>query len=127
MDNQLREITLANGINLRFIDGTRRYFGDYYLVDIEICFEVPIIPEYFDNLTVYDEARSLWGDTVVHQRKIQQMGVSSAQVSQVKERLIINFEQHSLPYFISSTMPKKLVLSEMGKIKKRRSIFPAHA
>lgn len=119
MDNLLREITLANGMKVRFLDNTRRYFGDYYLVTVEIRCEVPILPDYFDTISAYNEVKSHWGETIVHLRKVQQMGVPSAQVSQVRERLIANFEQHSLPYLIPSTMPKKLVLSEINKSKKK--------
>lgn len=126
MDNLLREITLANGMKVRFIDNTRRYFGDFYLVTVEIRCEVPIFPEYFDTISAYNAVKSHWGETIVHLRKVQQMGVSSAQVSQVKERLIVNFEQNSLPYLIPSTMPEKLVLSEINKSKKKHGFCPAH-
>lgn len=127
MDNLLGEIALANGMKVRFIDNTRRYFGDFYLVTVEIRCEVPILPEYFDTISIFNEVKSHWGETIVHLRKVQQMGVPSAQVSQVTERLIANFEQHSLPYLILATMPKKLVLSEINKSKKKRGFYPVHA
>lgn len=119
MDNQFWDITLANGVKIRFIDNTHRYFGDYYRVIIEIACEVPILLEYFDAISTYSEVISQWGETIVHIRKVQQMGVPFAQVPQVKERLIANFEQHALPYLILPTMPKKLVLSEINKSKKK--------
>jgi hypothetical protein len=126
MDSPIREHQLPNGLTVSFHDLTRRYFGDFYLVKLEIVCNVPVISAYFQTEEEYSLARSLLGDEVVYRRSVEQMGVPSTEIERVRERLMADFEKHSLPYFSAATFPRKLVVAELGKMQKKmnRLHFP---
>lgn len=120
MNILLWETSLDNGLTVRIFDNTRSYYGDYYRVILKICCEVRLIPEFFADMALFNEARFTYGDTIVHDRKVEQMAVPSAEVPKVKENLIAYFKKHSLPYLSASDFPEKLSLSELCKIKQVR-------
>lgn len=103
-------------------DHSRRYFGDFHVVSLEIKCEMFILPRLLNNPSVYVEITSAIGDRITLVRKIQQMGVPSASVNQVKDELIGNFKQNSLPYFTSSNFPTKAILSQIRKSGKTERI-----
>ena len=113
------ERLLPNGLTVSFHDQTRRYFGDFYLVKLEIVCRVPVIPGYFTDDVEYGEARSFLGDEVVYRRTVEQMGVPSTEIERVRNRLIADFQNHSLSYFAASSFPQKLVVAELKKMKKK--------
>jgi hypothetical protein len=76
-------------------------------------------------MALFNEARCVHGDTIGHDRQVEQMAVPSAEVSTVTENLIAYFKKHSLPYLSASAFPKKLSLSEICKNKRVRC--PTHA
>lgn len=119
MDTFIRDIPLPNGLTVSFSNQTRRYFGDYYLVMLEIVCRVPVIAEYFEEEGEFDEARSLLGDEVVYRRGVEQMGVPSTGIERVLDRLMADFEKHSLPYFAAPAFPQKLVTAELKKRKRK--------
>lgn len=119
MDDHIRDIPLPNGLTVSFYDQTRRYFGDYYLVRLEIVCKVPVLAEYFTEPGEYGEARSLLGDEVTYRRGVEQMGVPSTEIERVRDRLMADFEKHSLPYFSAPLFPRKVVGAELGKIRKK--------
>jgi len=126
MKNLIREFPLPNGLTVSFFDLTRRYFGDFYIVKIEIRCNVPVLPEYFEDRSAFDEARMLLGDEVVYERTEKQMGVPSTEIERVLQRFINNFTEHSLSYFAAARFPEKLVHAELHKsMKKRvRALYP---
>jgi hypothetical protein len=121
----LWEASLENGLTVRIFDNSRCYYGDYHRVILKICCEVRLIPEYFADTVLFNKARGVYGDTIVHDRQVEQMAVPSAEVPMVKENLIAYFMKHSLPYLSASAFPKKLSLSELCKNKRGRC--PTHA
>lgn len=124
MVTPLREHQLPNGLTVSFHDRTRRYFGDFYLVKLEIVCHVPIISAYFPTEEEYSQARALLGDDVVYRRAVEQMGVPSTEIERVTERLMADFENHSLPYFHAATFPRKLVVAELCRMKKKMNRLP---
>lgn len=120
MDNRIREITLANGLAVAFLDHTRLYYGDYYVVRLEIRCEVPLRADYFGSSALFEEAKALLGDSVTSRRFVERVGVPSTEIDRVRGRLMENFERHSLGYFQSADFPGKLVLAELEKAKKKR-------
>lgn len=125
MDNHIRDIPLPTGLTVSFYDQTRRYFGDYYLVKLEIVCKVPVLAGYFTEQGEYDEARSLLGAEVVYHRCVEQMGVPSTEIERVLNRLMAEFEKNSLPYFAAPAFPGKLLSAELRKIRKTMQRPPA--
>jgi hypothetical protein len=126
MKNLIRELSLPNGLTVSFYDCTRHYFGDFYLVKMEIQCKVPVIPGYFEDRDAFDEARMLLGDAVVYKRTEEQMGVPSTEIERVLQRFITNFMEHSLSYFAADRFPEKLVRAELYKCAKKgvRTLCP---
>lgn len=120
MTSMIREIALENGLIVRFFDHTRHYYGDFYLVKIEIACEVPLSPDYFSEPADLEEARRLIGDPAIYRRTAEQMGIPSTAIATVTERLIDNFISHSLPYFSTSAFPGKFLRTELERARRKR-------
>jgi len=120
----VKEISLPNGLIVSFHDHTRRYFGDYYLVQLEIVCDVPISSESVTTEDQLREARALLGEKVVYRRRVEQMGVPSTEIERVRNRLVEDFACHSLPYFADPGFPRKLVTAELNKIKNKMNRLP---
>jgi hypothetical protein len=124
MDTLVKKIPLENGIVILIYDHTFRYYGDFYLVKIEISCEVPLRQEYFDNESEYAQARRILGESASYRRFVEQMGVPSTGIERVREIQINNFVTHSLPYFSSANFPRKFVLSQYKKARSRLNRIP---
>ena len=124
MTSMIREITLENGLVVRFFDHTRHYYGDFYLVKIGIVCEVPLCSAYFGELADMAEAQRLVGDSAVYRRAVEQMGVPSTAIATVTERLMDNFILHSLPYLSSPAFPGRFLKAELERVR-RKSILPS--
>jgi hypothetical protein len=119
MDTLIKKIPLANGLTVFILDHTRRYYGDFYVVKIEIFCEVPLREDFFAGKDDFIQARKLIGDKAEYRRFVEQMGVPSTGIERAREQFIENFENHSLPYFSTEHFPQKLVLSHYTKAKQR--------
>ena len=119
MTDPIREIKMRNGYFIRFFDHTRRYYGDFYLVKLEICAEFPLRQEYFDDIPTAEDAKSIFGDWVTYRRFIEQMGIPSTEIERVRNNIISHFEAHSLPYLESFEFPARMIRVEYEKTKKR--------
>ncbi|MBU5614046.1 hypothetical protein [Geomonas azotofigens] len=123
MQKLIREIPLSNGLTVRFFDATRRYFGDYHQVRIQICCEVPVTPDLFPDEESHQAALKLIGASVTYKKDIEHQGVATLCVDQTVARVIDDFAAHSLGYFNTPAFPRKLVLSELTRARGRRSAF----
>lgn len=119
MGSLIREIPLQNGLTLRYYDQTRHYFGDFYLVKLELVCNIPLQLEYFETSSMFDEAKQLIGDSAVYRRAFEQMGVASTAIGAVSDRLIEHFTRNSLTYFSSCSFPVKFVNAELNKARKK--------
>ncbi len=119
MGQIIKEISLGNGLVVRFYDNTVRYYGDYYCVKLETVCDVPLLPDYFENERLHAEAREVVGGEVTYRRITEKMGVPSTEIERVLAHLIAQFESNSLPYFSAEKFPRKFVLSEVGKMMKK--------
>ncbi len=119
METLIKKFTLENGLVIYLYDHTLRYYGDFYHVKIEIVFEIDLSENFFGDLNDYSDARLVLGNSVTYRRFMEQMGVPSTGIDRVRELLIQNFKEHSLPYFSTSNFIRKFVLSHYDKSKKR--------
>lgn len=122
MASLIREMTLENSLVVRFFDHTRLYYGDFYLVKVEIVCVVPLCPDYFDEHAEIEEVRRLVGDPAMYRRTVEQMGVPSTAITTVTEQLIGNFISHSLPYFSASGFPRKFLMTELARARNKRNL-----
>lgn len=115
MEKVVQEISLANGLTVRFVDQTHRYYGDFYRVVLEVACDVPLRGEYFVDSDEFESAKKLVEEPLRYRRHLEQMGVPSTEIGRVIDRLITNFSNHSLSYFSSPQFPRKMILAEMRK------------
>ena len=123
MKKLIKEIPLANGLTVRFFDATRRYFGDYHQVRIQISCEVPLTPDLFEDGQAHLGAIKLLGATVCYVKDIEHQGVATLSIEGVVEKVIQQFIDHSLGYFNGEAFPKKLVQSELNRVNGRAKSF----
>lgn len=123
MKNLIREIALANGLTLRFFDTTRRYFGDYHQVRIAISCEVPLTADLFDDAKEYEAAVKLLGGKVEYLKKVEQQGVATEAIAGAVENVIQQFIENSLGYFDTDNFPKRLVQTELNRVRGRAKSF----
>ncbi|WP_026840251.1 hypothetical protein [Citrifermentans bremense] len=123
MKKLIREIPLANGLTVRFFDATRRYFGDYHQVRINICCEVPLSADLFEDAAAHRDAAKLLGGSVSYSKDIEHQGVATDDIPGTVEKVIQHFVDHSLSYLSGSEFPRKLVQSELKRILGKRKAF----
>lgn len=110
-----RQIKLANGLMVCFHNQTRRYFGDYHQIKVELSCQVPLMEEYFKNREEWENAVKILGNSANFRRCVEQMGVSSAEIESSLEATIENFCKHSLHYLASPEFPRRVVQTELAK------------
>lgn len=125
MKKLIREIPLSNGLTVRFFDATRRYFGDYHQVRIQISCDVPLTAELFEDGDAYHRALKTLGAAVSYKKDIEHQGVPTAAVEETVEKVIHHFVEHSLGYFKGASFPKMLVHSELKRLASRTRSFLA--
>jgi len=111
------QIPLPGGVVVNIIDLTRIYFGDYYLVKLEIRCEIPS-PEPTVLAGAESSAARTCPDRLTYVRHLQKMGVASNEVEMVKLALVNDFETNSLPYLLSADFPAKLLASRQTAVPK---------
>jgi hypothetical protein len=126
MKKLLREIPLSNGLVVRFYDATRRYFGDYHQVRIEICCEIPITADLFEDANEMQKALKVLGPNACYRRHEEHHGVASSDVEKVAAQIIERFLENSLSYFNGSGFSRRLVQSELERAKKKPPTFVAY-
>ncbi|MFO7832219.1 MAG: hypothetical protein R6V18_09615 [Desulfuromonadaceae bacterium] len=91
---------LPNGLQIDFSDTTKRYYGDYYRVLIEVKCALP------------HEEHAHWHLF----KKLERMGVSSDNLDAAKHDLLDGFNRLILPYLQRADFPERFTEAK----KKRR-------
>src|SRR4051794_3678728 len=102
MDTVVRLRKLDNGLTLEICDRTRRYFGDYFTIKLDLECLVPLDRSFFDDDASYEEAASRVKGPVAFRRTIERRGVPSASITAAREELLRNFEENALRYISSA-------------------------
>ena len=119
MGEPIKTCHLNNGLLLRFYDQSNRYYGDFHRICIRVTAEISV-----DNLIVpadLENMQSLLPELIGFERRLEKMGVTSEDLAQVKEALMEDFAEASIPYlekpkFIERLLRKRI--AEMGKMNK---------
>lgn len=103
------EIAVSNKVMVSIYDHSRVYFGDYYLVRLEVCCAFP--------------GQNLAGQTdpLAYRRFLEKMAVPSAAVEETKLALVAEFSRTSLPYLADPDFQAKYVAraaAGQGAVKK---------
>ena len=107
-DVTLREIPLGNGLSLEVRETARRYFGDYFTVQVEFECRIPLERRFFEDDSSF-EAFSGMANPVHYRRTIQRTGVPSSRVATAKEEIIGNFLENAQSYLSSPLFPRKVI------------------
>lgn len=91
--------TLPNGLKIDFSDETTCYYGDYYRVCLEVKCALP------------QEDASRWHVF----KKLERMGVASADLDMAKQELLDGFSRLILPYLQRSDFPERFVEAKKQK------------
>jgi len=104
---------LDNGLEISFSDESNRYFGDYH----RICLVVTI--SYILDQLADDDLRlraiAVYGKQIKLEKRLERMGVPSAEVEQVRNALIDDFMRQATIYMSRPDYPCLLVTAELSK------------
>ena len=114
----IKEEYLANGLQLVFSDESNRYFGDYHRVCVVatlICnlHDLPLSNP--DDEVFRSQAIETLGEQLNIVKRFERMGVSSADVEDVRNALIDDFLQHTSTYLSRPDYLHSLVSAELKK------------
>jgi len=116
----LKEYNLKNGLVLKLIDKTYRYFGEYFFIELEAVCEIPSSLLDIDKLP--EEFIPLIPEKLTFKKSLSKKGVYETQLEDEKRFLIENFEKNSLPYLNSESFPYKFYEKELKNIKRKKEI-----
>ncbi|MEJ2471754.1 MAG: hypothetical protein P8Y96_11645 [Desulfuromonadales bacterium] len=117
----IRSEQLANGLEIIFYDRSNRYFGDYHRICVvaAISLRFAAVIDTVDT-AMLNQARRLFGDHLVIEKRIERMGVPTADRDQVRNALVDDFLKHSAAYLGRSDYPSRLLAAELKKHSLRR-------
>lgn len=117
----IKEQRLANGLLIVFTDVSNRYFGDYHRICVVatiVCNLNDFSTEKPDDESFFSQAVETLGEQVTVVKRLERMGVATADVEAVRAELIDSFLHHASSYLSRPEYPRALVHAEL---KKRRT------
>ena len=114
----IKEEHLSNGLQISFSDESNRYFGDYHRVCVVatiVCnlHDLPMANS--DDKAFRCQAIEALGEQLSIVKRFERMGVSSADVEEVRTALIDDFLQHTSVYLSRPDYLRSLVSAELKK------------
>jgi len=93
-------IVLKNGLQVSFIEKSNRYFGDYHRISITAVVSFP------DN---YELPTGLSKERAKLEKKLEKMGVPTAQLETERNKLVETFLSTSRVYLERDDFPQQLL------------------
>lgn len=112
----LRE-TLENGVIIEISDRSNRYFGDYNRVFLKVAIRIPVVREHFADDQSWQTARTRLGESVLLERKLEGMGIASADIPKKREQMIEGFLASSRTYLARPVFPSKYLAEQLANLK----------
>ncbi len=114
----IRQEKLNNGLQIHFVDESNRYFGDYHRVCILVTLlypvaELPVVNS--DDEVFRDRAIAKLGKELKIVKRLERMGVPTADVERVRQSMIEAFLDNSSVYLNRPGYPRSLVDAELKK------------
>ncbi len=118
----IREKRLGNGLQIIFTDESNRYFGDYHRVCVvaTIVCSFPELSEESIEEPFRAQAIKALGERFSVIKRIERMGVTTADVDEVRTALIDHFLKHAASYLSRPEYPRSLVTVELNKRRTHR-------
>ena len=114
---------LENGLQINFTDETNRYFGDYHRVCVVatlVCNLAAMPAKNPEEEAFRCRAVEALGEQLSVVKRFERMGVSSADVEDVRGALIDDFLRHASAYLSRPDYIRSLVNVELTKRPTRR-------
>jgi hypothetical protein len=103
---------------------TSHYYGGFFQVSVMAGIELQLTPEVCPTGKSFEEITSLLGDKVLHQQKLERMGVQREEVDSVIKTLIDKFMETLSTYLYDPAFPARLVSAEAAKVNKHNINSP---
>jgi len=107
MSEPFKTVCLDNGLTISFYDLSNRYYGDFHRACIQLIVEVPLsritVPgDLLDHEASFPE--------ILHwEKKLERMGVKSADLDRVCQSLGDDFVRTVVPYLSRPDFPEQLL------------------
>ncbi len=113
---RVKEERLDNGLRILFGDESNRYFGDYHRVCILVTLlynldELPLTNS--DDELFRDRALAKLGNELKIEKRLERMGVPTAEVKSVRHAMIESFLINASAYLNRPGYPRSLVAAEL--------------
>lgn len=119
-EKTIKEYILDSGLQLKLIDKSYRYFGEYFFIEIHIYSEIP--SRLLDKSLLPPELLPLIPEKLIFTKILSKKAVHESKLASEKRLLIENFEENGLAYLKSKNFINKFYLKELLKIKRKREI-----
>lgn len=110
-----REVTLRNGLRLRFVDASNRYFGDYHRVRIEVAIELPLTAALLPDPELLAAGINRFGPTLLVGKVLERMGVASGRVETVRSELVEGYLHEARQYLVRPETSARLLRAELQR------------
>ena len=120
----IKQESLENGLQINFTDESNRYFGDYHRVCVVatiVCNLRDLPADSTDEEAFRCRAVEALGEQLSVVKRFERMGVSSADVEDVRNALIDDFLRHASAYLSRPEYIRSLVNAELNKRPTHRS------
>lgn len=117
----IKKISLKNGLDLEFIDISRKIAGDRYQVTLLTRVEVPVEEGWFSEnnqeIPDIDEIRKKIGNRVIFEQKRERNFIDEQEKEAVIKNIIEVAEDYGIRYIGHTDFPKKLILKRYSEKK----------
>jgi hypothetical protein len=114
----IKEQRLANGLLIVFTDVSNRYFGDYHRICVVatiVCNIKELSTENSDDESFFRQAIETLGEQLTIVKRLERMGVATANVEPVRTELVDSFLHHASSYLSRPEYPRAFVNAELKK------------
>ena len=117
----IETIVLDSGHSITLLDQTRHYFGGYFHVKVLACCTIPLLRDYFEDDSEFNDAVTKMGESVRFERVLEKMAVPDSDIETVREQLTCTFRETAKEYLSSPGFVPRFVRSEYQKRLKKSS------
>lgn len=104
---------LDNGLEISFSDQSNRYFGDYHRICVVVTISYRL--EHLADDELRFRATVAYGEQIKLKKRLERMGVPSAEVEHTRNTLIEDFLRHATVYLSRPDYPRLMVAAELSK------------
>ena len=122
----IKTIDLANGLELKLLDASRKLVGERWLVSLISRIEIPtnnlLLKKDGSSSLNLDEVRKVLGEKLLFEQKREKIFIDEKEKDEVMKGIQDLFLSSSLSYFSRSDFPKKYILKKFNEKIKNRNL-----